>query len=291
MAETGIARFPGNLDPGAEEFRPRHPSTTSNQLVIFPPPPPPPPQVYYHYAPPYPPITEVQVMPFCDGVGYTGQQFPAPPAQLPMAVQVAVPASASPPSSAAATRAVVLSSVPREASETSVRRELEAFGEVRGVQMARLTADGIVTVHFYDLRHAETALREIRDQHMQHQNRLRNHYSSTCSLLMMQNSPAAAAAASLLPPPPVPPPALGLISGRPVWAQFVIPPSNAVPDGHNQGTVVIFNLDPEVTASTLKDIFQEFGIYLYLFIYTLISRASIRILMSLFFIPSKQNFT
>lgn len=248
MAETGIGRFPGNLDPRAEEFRPRNPG---NQLVLYPPPPPPP-QVFYPYASPYPSISEVQVMPFCDAVGYPTthtQQFQAPPSAV-----------LTPPSSSAATRALVLSLVPTEASETSVRRELEVFGEVRGVQMERLTSDGIVTVYFYDLRHAETALREIREQHMHHQTRLRDHYASNYSLLIMRNN-STGPDNWVLPPPPPPasPSARGLISGRAVWAQFVIPTSNAVPDGHNQGTIVIFNLDPEVTTSTLKDIFQQFG--------------------------------
>lgn len=245
MDETGIARFPGSLDPRAEEFRPRNPSG-SNQLALYTPTPPPA-QVYYPYATPYPPISEVQVLPFCDGgAGYP--VFPSPAAYVSPA-RPAVP----PPAWAVATRALVLSSVPSDASETMIRKELEAFGEVRGVELEKL-CDGIATVHFYDLRHAEIALREIRDQHMQQQTRLRNHFAA----LFMHNSPSDGhnlAVASL----PMPPPARGLIAGCAVWAQFVIPASHAVPDGHNQGTIVIFNLDSEVTASTLKNIFQAFG--------------------------------
>lgn len=270
MAETGIARFPGSLDPRAEEFRPRNPSSP-NQVILFGPPPPPPPPVYYPYGSPFPvpTINEVQVLPFGDvGLGYP--QFSSTPEYVSTAaaaaVAVRVPAAAT---SAVSTRAVLLSSVPSEVSESLVRRELEAFGEVRGVQMERV-CDGIVTVHFYDLRHAENALREIREQHMQQQNRLRNyHYmmtntisttTTTTNTIMLNSGPDHDPnwAGSLL-LPPVPPPARGLIAGRAVWAHFVVPATNSVPDGYNQGTIVIFNLDPEVTAFTLKDTFQAFG--------------------------------
>lgn len=283
MAETGIARFPaGSLDPRAEEFRPRNPHSIPNQVVLFGPPPPPlppvpppslaPPQVYYPYGSPYPTIsTEVQVLPFGDVacLGYN-PQFSSTPAAEAAAAYVSTPAAVAvrvpvPATSAVSTRAVMLSSVPSDVvSESMVRRELEAFGAVRGVQMERL-CDGIVTVHFYDLRHAENALREIREQHMQQQNRLRNYHfmmMSTSTTNNMRNSAGLEEpnwASSILPLPPIPPPAPGLLAGRPVWAQFVIPVTNSIPDGYNQGTIVIFNLDPEVTAATLKDTFQAFG--------------------------------
>ncbi|KAM6562390.1 hypothetical protein CsatB_022388 [Cannabis sativa] len=274
-------RFPGNLDPKAEEFRPRNPSTNpTNQVLLFPPPPPPPPlpQVYYPYTSPYhhhhhPHMGEVQVLPYGDGsMGYPQFSSCAPAAYVsaesavgPTAVTVRVPA---PATSAISTRAILLSSVPCEVSESIVRRELEAFGEVRGVQMERLY-DGIVTVHFYDLRHAENALREIRDQHMQQQTRLRDYHfmisssNNTTTNTNIRNSGFEelnwATSSLLLSPPPIPPPAPGLIAGRPVWAQFVIPTTNSVQDGYNQGTIVIFNLDSEITASILQDIFQAFG--------------------------------
>lgn len=107
--------------------------------------------------------------------------------------------------------------------------------------------EGIVTVHFYDLRHSQAALLEIQQQHMHQQYRLRRHYES----VMAQNF--------LLPPPPPRAAAPGLIAGRAVWAQFTIPSSYGVADGNNQGTLVIFNLDPRVSPSHLKDIFETFG--------------------------------
>ncbi|KAG6766358.1 hypothetical protein POTOM_030435 [Populus tomentosa] len=144
------------------------------------------------------------------------------------------------------TRTLVLSSVPSEVNESLIKRELEVFGEVRGVQMERV-GYGTVTVHFYDLRHAERALREIREQHMLHQARLRNFF--------IQNSESISF--NIAPTPP--PPARGVIAGCVVWAQFIIPSCNEVPDGQNQGTLVVFNLDPNVSTRSLKEIFQAFG--------------------------------
>eukprot|EP00257_Ricinus_communis_P014473 XP_015572152.1 protein terminal ear1 [Ricinus communis] len=256
MAETGIARFQGSLDPRAQEFRPRNNSLHLNtptlihhhhqqqqqqqqQLHIFTPPPPPPPpppaqQLYYPYAPP-------------PSLGFPQYQLAPPQPQA--YISTTVPSL--PPQSAAPTRTLVLSSVPTEVSESVIRRELEVFGEVRGVQMERIS-DGIVTVHFYDLRHAEIALVEIREKHMQQQSRLRNLFAALdqnnfLAPPSLPPSPAAAAAAR------------GFIAGCAVWAQFVIPSCNAVPDGHNHGTIVVFNLDPNVSTSSLKEIFQAFG--------------------------------
>ncbi|KAG2708044.1 hypothetical protein I3843_05G157800 [Carya illinoinensis] len=253
MGETGIARLAGNLDPRAQEFRPRNPNNHAQLALFRPPLPQPVPQVYYPYTSPYAPTAEVQVqvVSFCDagGLGYSCASpvyVSAPEVRVPGPVQAG---------SVAATRTLVLSSVPGDVSEGIVRRELDAFGEVRGVQMERIR-EGIVTIHFYDLRHAEEALREIRDQHMQQQARLRNHYYNSTTALPVANFVSQVDNSGAL----LPPPARGLLAGRAVWAQFIIPSAtNAVPDGHNQGTIVIFNLDPEVSKSALKEIFEAFG--------------------------------
>ncbi|XP_061350276.1 protein terminal ear1 homolog [Gastrolobium bilobum] len=219
MGETGIVvRFPGNLDPRAEEFRPTN-IIQHQPATVFPQP----------YPCPYAPLPVAVGVPFTHFTAYV-----TPPAQV----------STSP------TRSLLLSPVPIIISESALRMELEVFGDVRGIQMDGLR-DGTVTVHFYDLRHAETALTAIRRQHMQHQTRLRNHYASFFKTL----NPEFYAAA----PPPLPPPARGLISGRVVWAQYVQPACNAVPDGQNQGTLVIFNLDMEVSTENLRQVFKAFG--------------------------------
>lgn len=230
MGETGTSRSLRNLDPTAQEFKPR------NQMTLFAPT-----QIYSPYTLPYP-SPDLQLMPFSDGgVGYFQFQYATPAVRSP-------PVS---PVSATPTRTLLLSSVPADVGEETLRRELEAFGEVRLVQMER-AADGIVAVSFYDLRHAQTCLTEVREQHMQQQSRLREHFINS---MFAQNlgSPAENL------PAPVPPPARGLIAGRAAWAQFMIPATSSAPDGYNQGTLVIFNLDSRVSTSNLREIFETFG--------------------------------
>ncbi|XP_058102062.1 protein terminal ear1 homolog [Magnolia sinica] len=220
MNRTGD-RFPGILDPGAEEFRPQ------NQFALLQP------QIYYPYPSSYP-------VSFYEGGGVGYQEPP--------------PAHVRPAPTAAATRALLLSLVPAHVTESRVRMELEVFGEVRAVQMERL-GEGIVTVHFYDLRDAQTALVEIQEQHMRQQSRLGQHY---CSLVMGNWGCEGANSAV-----PMPLPLLGsrgLVGGQAVWAQFAVPAMIAeVADWQNQGTLVVFNLDSEVSSSNIKEIFEAFG--------------------------------
>ncbi|KAH9606169.1 hypothetical protein KSS87_014484 [Heliosperma pusillum] len=207
------------LNPTAQEFYPtpqhQHQHQHQNAVVSFPhfpylpPPLPPPPPPFYLHAPPS-------------------------PTYLPPSI---------PPPSTAPTRALLLSAVPPQTSESTLRRDLEPFGDVRAVQMERIR-DGIVTVHFYDLRSAHAALDSIRNQHMQHQHRLRIHFSTPFHVIDTV---------------PLPPPGPGIVSGRVVWAHFTIPVTHAFPDGLNQGTIVIFNLDPNVSAPSLKNVFKVFG--------------------------------
>ncbi|KAG2261476.1 hypothetical protein Bca52824_068555 [Brassica carinata] len=145
----------------------------------------------------------------------------------------------SPPSNSP-TRSLSLIYVPRDVTESTVRRDLEVFGDVRGVQMERIS-EGAVTVHFYDLRDAKRAVREFCGKHMQHQERL----GSSSGGGSVWRSPSSSAR--------------GFVSGRPVWAHFVVPDTNAVAGGCNQGTLVIFNLDPEVSSTALRQIFQVYG--------------------------------
>ncbi|EYU30601.1 hypothetical protein MIMGU_mgv1a018467mg, partial [Erythranthe guttata] len=161
-----------------------------------------------------------------------------PPPPLPVSV---------PPSSLTPSRTLLLSMVPNSVSESTVRRELEVFGDVRAVQMER-RREGLVTVHFYDVRDAEAALAAIQEQHMQQQYRIGRHYDA----VLMNNGP---------PHPFIPPPqtARGLIAGRVVWAQFTVPVTSGLPDGNNQGTLILFNLDTRVSPPYLRHIFEAFG--------------------------------
>ncbi|KAL0421478.1 UNVERIFIED_CONTAM: protein terminal ear1 [Sesamum latifolium] len=183
-------------------------------------------------------------------MGYARPQFPSAPGFVSAAAEPPPPLPVSlPPSSPTPSRTLLLSMVPTSVSESTVRRELEVFGDVRAVQMER-RREGLVTVHFYDVRDAQAALVAIQEQHMQQQFRLGRHYDA-----VLNNSMPLMAVA----PPPPPQAARGLISGRVVWAQFTTPVTSGLPDGNNQGTLVIFNLDPGVSASYLKEIFEAFG--------------------------------
>ncbi|KAL6547464.1 hypothetical protein OROMI_023185 [Orobanche minor] len=234
MNESVFARSPAYyLDPGAQEF---FPTTTLPSGL---------PQLYYPY-PPLPPYdnTEYAWPQFSSPPAYVGSAAdpPPPPPPLPTPL-VFLPLSSEPPS-----RTLLLSMVPTSVSESTVRRELEVFGDVRAVQMER-RREGLVTVHFYDVREAQAALTSIQEQHMQQQHRLGRHYDA------LLNNPIALAAVV----PPQPQTARGLILGRVVWAQFTTPVTSGLPDGNNQGTLVIFNLEPVVSAAYLRDIFEAFG--------------------------------
>ena len=97
---------------------------------------------------------------------------------------------------------------------------------------------------------------EIQEQYMQQQSRLRRFYEYDAMLfghLGLERQSLVV---------PVAFPARGLIAGRAVWAQFSAPESTTpTPDGHNQGTLVISNLDSKLSESKLKEIVQNFGMY------------------------------
>ncbi|CAH9117382.1 unnamed protein product [Cuscuta europaea] len=219
MDDPGIIRFPGTLDPCAQEFFP----TNNPFSSLFPPP------CFPHFPLNRPPP------PYYDG------SVPAPPPLQSPDLPLPTPSP---------TRALLISMVSPDVSESMVRREMEVFGDVRAVQMERVR-QGIVTVYFYDLRHAMAAVAEIQEQHMQQQYRLRLHYESVMA--------AAHSFSPSLPPPPAPLPARGLIAGAAVWAQFTVPDVHAVADGSNQGSLIILNLDTHVSPSHIRDIFESFG--------------------------------
>lgn len=179
------------------------------------------------------------------------------PVTVPVAVGVPYPCfpagNFSSPShlSTSPTRSLLLTPVPLT-SESILWRDLEKFGNVRAVQTEALRY-GIVTVHFYDLRHAETAYTAIRTHNV--------HYTSFFNSVSHPQLYA--------PPPPPPPP--GLVAGCPLWAHFVLPAaSDAFPDAHNQGTIVVFNLDSNVSAHHLRQLFETFGISLFYLLFIIV---------------------
>ncbi|XP_071721940.1 protein terminal ear1 homolog [Rutidosis leptorrhynchoides] len=267
MEDTGSVRFSAALDPRAQEFWPLHQLSHPQLIPFYAPPPPhqPPLQIFYPYtsAPlsPFQPQNDVLALPFSYPPSQPPFATPAPNyfenhhhhhLQTPPAV---------PQPAVISTRALVLTYVPTDASESLIRRELEVFGEVRGVQMEKVR-DGIVTVHFYDLRHAERALREIREQHIPQHCRDRNQLYSAApstSSLMVMTHPLLNSSGINVVGAPQQQLARGLIAGHAVWAHFTIPASNAVPGGSNQGTIVVFHLDDGVSSGYLRDVFSAFG--------------------------------
>ncbi|KAI3995906.1 hypothetical protein MKX01_017103 [Papaver californicum] len=248
--DTGsMARY--LLDPTAQEFRPsrNNPSSNSSHITLNHQP------IYYTYP--------INTSGYYDGLpNYQEDRYLG----LPMTTRYVRPVTEAqplPPLTTAATRALLLTSVPSEINEMIARRDMEVFGEIRAIQMERLHSDGIITVHFYDLRHAQLAMKEIQEQHMQHQIRSRvsrqhynilmgttnsnwdnSQYHNQLNHHYQQQIPSSFR---------------GLIAGRVVWAQFTVPVKLLGHDGRNQGTIVVFNLDSSVSMLTLKQIFEAFG--------------------------------
>lgn len=140
-------------------------------------------------------------------------------------------------------RALSLSLVPTEISDAVLRRDLSAWGPIREVDFFN-RQQGLVTVHYYDLRHAKAALTDIQEQHMMHQRKMRNYFRFPHEGLL-SGAPISAK---------------GLIGGSVVWAQYTTPFTHQ-PDGLNQGTLVVFNLDSDISMDTVRSVFESYGMY------------------------------
>ncbi|MCL7040282.1 hypothetical protein MKW94_014588 [Papaver nudicaule] len=249
----------GSLDPQAQEFIPR---ITSHFTLVQP-------HVYYPYpssssSPPSSPHHVPSTLFFTPP---PPTLLHAPPPLPPTATQPPLMVlSPPPPTTFSATRSLLISLVPREVKEEVLRGELGVFGEIRGVEMQRLVQEGKVIVHFFDVRHAQSALFELQGKHMQLQNRLaQQHYQPNNSInpffvpslsWAVQSSSTSVVHHHVLPHYQQ----LGLIAGRTVWAEFTLPTMiTSCLDGQNQGTIVIFNLVISVSTAQLKEIFQVFG--------------------------------
>ncbi|RZS28775.1 hypothetical protein BHM03_00062415 [Ensete ventricosum] len=190
------------LDPAAAEF---HPAANSRLVVVAHPL-----QFYFPYRHP-------------------------PPQPLP-AVAVALVA---PPE--AASRAVVLNMVPPHVGEAEVRAAMEAFGGVQAVDTVALTAQGIVTVHFYDLRSAQAAVMAFREHPA-----TRRHFPAT--IAGNRAYPWGWLSDGVG--------SRGLTAWPTVSAQFAA----SGLDEPNQGTtILVLNSDPTVSCGALRQIFEAFG--------------------------------
>jgi hypothetical protein len=166
-------------------------------------------------------------------------------------------------------RALLLNGVPIDMDELQLKREMEVWGPVRAMGMER-RHEGLVTVHFYDLRHTKDALTDIQQQHLWHQQRMQRRLQRQRSGglhlpgdsgydrqdrgkhvdrgvddasgdLGMKSS-------------------RGLIGGKVMWAQYTSPVGAAAgPDALNQGTLVVFNLDANMSLDDLRAAFEKYG--------------------------------
>ncbi|KAL2520762.1 protein terminal ear1-like [Forsythia ovata] len=119
-----LLEFPGHLDTRAQEFIP----TITLPLLSL--------QIYYPQPSPPPYLPQEALPPY---MGYPQQHFanPLPPVYLIPVESQPLPVSL-PPSSSSPTRTLLLSMVPTDVNESTMRQELEVFGDVRAVQMERL---------------------------------------------------------------------------------------------------------------------------------------------------------
>ncbi len=184
-------------------------------------------------------------------------------------------------------RALLLNGVPSDMDEHQLKQEMELWGPVRAMGMERIK-EGLVIVHYYDLRHTKEALADIQQQHLWYQQRMQRQL-----LRQQQHRCSAAGSSSSLPSESrhhdrqeraaakhaenrggpddssswgrgdvqgVTTTTRGLIAGKVMWAQYTVAVgAGAGADGLNQGTLVVFNLDAEMSLETLQAAFEKYG--------------------------------
>ncbi len=184
-------------------------------------------------------------------------------------------------------RALLLNGVPSDMDEHQLKQEMELWGPVRAMGMERIK-EGLVIVHYYDLRHTKEALADIQQQHLWYQQRmqrqLQRQQQHRCSAAGFSSSlpsesrhhdrqeRAAAKHAENRGGPDdssswgggdvqgVTTTTRGLIAGKVMWAQYTVAVGAAAgADGLNQGTLVVFNLDAEMSLETLQAAFEKYG--------------------------------
>lgn len=178
-------------------------------------------------------------------------------------------------------RAILLNGVPAYVSDDELKTEMAKWGDVRTIVSDRKPTEGLVTVNFYDLRCAKEALRDIQQQHLNKQHRMQQQYQ--CSQKQREGSsnnsrenvetafdrqdggkrpdlvPDSTSSSSTSANS-----GRGLVCGVVMWAQYTLPIGAAAgPDGLNQGTLVVFNLDVDTTMECLKSIFEVHGILMF----------------------------
>lgn len=170
-------------------------------------------------------------------------------------------------------RTVILSGLTGEEGDEELRSELERWGAIRSLNTKSL-AHGTAVVQFYDIRHAQAAVREIQQCHVAngngtgYKNKHGNDNGSSHRQDVEQesalpssessnndeergSSPALSSSASSEGLPAV----RQMFGGRDVAAQYASWQAATDP---NQGTLVAFNLDP---AMPLEDLWAAFEVY------------------------------
>ncbi|XP_024383881.1 protein MEI2-like 5 isoform X2 [Physcomitrium patens] len=175
-------------------------------------------------------------------------------------------------------RAILLNGVPASLSDEQLKVEMGKWGDVRTIVSDRKLVEGLVTVNFYDLRCAKDALRDIQQQHLNKQHRMQQQYQLSqkqrgvnSSSSSRENADMAFERQDAVKHPELLPEstgsssmpshsAKGLVCGIVMWAQYTLPIGAAAgPDGLNQGTLVVFNLDVDTTMECLKSVFEVYG--------------------------------
>lgn len=103
--------------------------------------------------------------------------------------------------------------VPRHVTEHDVFSAMECFGAVCAIDVSSLGTDGIVTVHLNDLRSAQAAFTEVREQHVRQQSQLGQLYLYGSPMAVTQwGWPEASTSSGAM--------GSGLICGEAIWAHF-----------------------------------------------------------------------
>lgn len=227
----------GSLDPKAEEFYPSFSFALAAQPMVAP-------QFYIQYQQPAAPPATAAV-----------------PGQYVMTGQMVEEEE----EEEEGRRGVEVSFVPRGVSVEMVRVAMEEFGGVRAVEMGGVGEEGKVTVHFYDLRSAQAAVVEIREQHVRQQLRLGQQYGVVPGgwggavtaaeqagvVYWMYGSGGGGGGMSG---------GRGLIGGQAVWANF----TDKELDGPNQGSLCILNAGGQgLSLDAIRQVFESFGICLF----------------------------
>eukprot|EP01018_Ginkgo_biloba_P021231 Gb_33381 [translate_table: standard] len=138
-----------------------------------------------------------------------------------------------------ASRSLLLTEVPIEIDNETLHKDLLSWGPIRSLDL-QWRSEGIAVVHYYDIRHSQEAFKDImyqrnrlppRQKEGQDDGREEERFCKQDVCLK------------------------GLIGGKVISAQYSVPTY----DGHNHGTLIIFNLDADASFADLRATFENFG--------------------------------